>query len=286
MLPLSGSSSFVIRVHMDQYDSQDYADRWLSDSFRVLQENPPGFLVYIHVEMTRVRALIEQYRQAGVKVSYSAVLVRAAGLALARNPELHVLLAGSRRLRPAKVDVGLSVANEAAAAPVMQIKDVPGKPLPQLAAEIEKRAPEVRAEDSRTLAKLRRWGWLLPTAWLRRWVLRRLFSSLRFKKLFGSLQITILPSVDMVSSGVNGTTAVLSMGRVSERVVVRDGQPAVRLMATLSCSGDHKLWDGQRVGRFLAEIVRIFESGELLAELPGVEHELPAPELPALRTAS
>jgi hypothetical protein len=78
----------------------------------------------------------------------------------------------------------------------------------------------------------------------------------------------------MVSSNVCGTTAVLSMGRVSERVVVRDGQPAVRLMATLSCSGDHKLWDGQRVGRFFTEIVRIFESGELLAELPGVEHEL------------
>jgi hypothetical protein len=158
MLPLSGSSSFVIRVHMDQYDSQDYADRWLSDSFRVLQESPPGFHG-LHPRRDDARAGADRaVRQAGVKVSYSAVLVRAAGLALARNPDLHVLLAGSRRLRPAKVDVGLSVANEAAAAPVMQIKDVPGKPLPQLAAEIEKRAPEVRAEDSRTSGQAKALG--------------------------------------------------------------------------------------------------------------------------------
>jgi pyruvate dehydrogenase E2 component (dihydrolipoamide acetyltransferase)/2-oxoglutarate dehydrogenase E2 component (dihydrolipoamide succinyltransferase) len=267
---------------MDKYERLDYADRWLADSFRVLQENPPGFAVWLEVEMTAVRALIDRLRQVGVRVSYTAVLVRAAGLALVRNPELHQLLAGTRRLRPARVDIGLSVGNEAAAAPVMQLLDVPGKPLLELAAEIERRAPEVRAEDTRTLAKLRRWGFLIPTGWLRRLILRALFSSLRFRKLFGSLQITVLPSVDIVASGVCGTTAVLAMGRVAERVVAREGRPAVRLMATLCCTGDHKVWDGQRVGRLLGEIARILESDELAREVPSHQAEV-ATHLPLER---
>ena len=262
---------------MDRFDRQDYAERWLSDAFRVIQENPPGFLVYVDIEMTRVQALIAELRRVGIRGSFGAVLVRAAGLALARNPDLHQLLSGSRRLHPERVDIGLSVANEAVAAPVMRLLDVPGKSLPELSAEIVRRAPEVRAEDTATLAKLRRWGWLIPTAWLRRWVLRRGFSSLRFRKLFGSLQITILPSVDLVSSGVLGSTAVLGLGRVTDRVVVRDGKPAVRAMATLSCTGDHKVWDGQRVGRLLGAIAQILETEELFAELP--KHDAAAEHL-------
>ncbi len=34
---------------MHRFDRQDYADRWLSDSFRVLQENPPGFIGTLEV---------------------------------------------------------------------------------------------------------------------------------------------------------------------------------------------------------------------------------------------
>ena len=45
---------------MDRFDRQDYAERWLSDAFRVIQENPPGFLVYVDIEMTRVQALIAE----------------------------------------------------------------------------------------------------------------------------------------------------------------------------------------------------------------------------------
>jgi hypothetical protein len=50
---------------MDRFDRQDYAERWLSDAFRVIQENPPGFLVYVDIEMTRVQALIAELRRVG-----------------------------------------------------------------------------------------------------------------------------------------------------------------------------------------------------------------------------
>jgi pyruvate/2-oxoglutarate dehydrogenase complex dihydrolipoamide acyltransferase (E2) component len=252
----------------DRFERLDYAERWLGDGFRVAQANQPGFLVFVDVEMTRVRVLIDRLRERGVRGSYAAVVVRAVALALSRHSDLHTLVIGSRRLRPGDVTIGLSVDNEAAAAPVMRLEGVASKQLPLLCEEIVRRAPEVRAEDSRTLAKLRRWGWLIPTGWIRRFLLRMLFSSLRFRRLFGSLQVTILPSVDLATSLVCGATAVVAMGRVAERVVVRAGQPAVRLMATLSCTGDHKVWSGERVGRLLGEIRLILESDVLFPELP------------------
>ena len=60
---------------------------------------------------------------------------------------------------------------------------------------------------------------------------------------------------------------------VQGRVVARGGRPAVRLMATLCCTGDHKVWDGQRVGKLLGEIARILETDELAKEVPVHEAE-------------
>jgi pyruvate/2-oxoglutarate dehydrogenase complex dihydrolipoamide acyltransferase (E2) component len=253
---------------MHRFDRLDYADRWLADGFRVLQENPPGFIGTLEVEMTRVRALVQRMKARGLPGSYAGVVVRAAGLAMSRHPDMHALLVGSRRMRPDHVSIGLSVSGEATAAPVMRIEEVETKSVVAVCEELKKRAPEVRAEDAATLAKLRRWGWLIPTGWLRRFVLRRVLSSLRFRRLFGSLQVTVVPGVDIVSALAYGAPAVVGLGRIQERVVARDGKPVVRLMATMSYTGDHKLFDGERVVRIMSEIRGILESDELLAEIP------------------
>ncbi len=255
---------------MDRYEDLDYADRWLADGFRVLQENPPGFIGSLDVEMTRARALMQTLRARGISGSYAGIIVRAAALALARHPEMHAILVGSRRMRPDGVSIGLSVSNEAAAAPVLRVERADAKTVSAICDEVAKRAPQVRLEDSSTLAKLRRWGWLIPTGWLRRFVLRRVMSSLRFRRLFGSMQVTIVSGLDRVAALAYGAPAVLSVGKVEERVVARDGVPVVRLMATMAYTGDHKLWNGERVVRVMGEIRRILESDELAAELPAL----------------
>jgi pyruvate/2-oxoglutarate dehydrogenase complex dihydrolipoamide acyltransferase (E2) component len=249
-------------------ESLDFADRWLADGFRVVQRNSPGFFLWLEVEMTHARTVIDRLRRMGVRGSYAGVVARAAGLALSRHPAQHSLVAGSRRLKPANVRIGLSVANETFAAPVLRLEAVEDKALPMLCQEIAQRAPEARADDSRTLALLRRWGWLIPFGWLRRLLLSMAFSSARFRHLFGSLQVTVLQGVDAVASFACAAPAVIGVGRAVERVVARDGQPCVRLMATLICTGDHKVWDGERIARVLGEVRRILESGELLDEVP------------------
>jgi pyruvate/2-oxoglutarate dehydrogenase complex dihydrolipoamide acyltransferase (E2) component len=264
---------------MHHYDRLDYADRWLTDGFRVLQENPVGFIGTLDIEMTRAKALVAQMRARGVAGSYAGIMVRAVALAMARNSESHALLVGSRRMRPDNVSIGLSVSGETAtaAAPVMRLEQVDTKTLVAVCEEVAVRAPEVRAEDSRTLAKLRKWGWMIPTGWLRRFVLRRVMSSLRFRRLFGSLQVTIVSGVDIVAALAYGAPGIVGLGRIEERVVVRDGKPAVRHMATMSFAGDHKLWNGERIVRFMAEVRKILESDELLAEVPAPDVASAAP---------
>lgn len=258
----------------DRLDSLDWAERWLGDGFRVL--DAPGGFVLVDVDVSGAERLVARLREQGISATLNHVAVRACALALARHPELHVLVAGTRRLRPARVDIGLSVAGETNFAPVMIIEDAAQKPLPELSSEVARRVPEVREKEQKDLAWLRRWGWLIPFGFLRRAILRRLQDSLWFRrKLSGTFQITCLP-VDVVSAFYFNSAASLGVGRARDRVIAVDGRPAVRPVMTLSGTIDHKVWDGARVATLVQEVKRIIEEGELDAELSSVA---PAPLL-------
>ena len=54
--------------------------------------------------------------------------------------------------------------------------------------------------------------------------------------------------------------AILAVGRIGDRVVAVNGQPAVRPMMTLTLSGDHRVVDGAQAAVFLndlAEAIRL-----------------------------
>lgn len=53
--------------------------------------------------------------------------------------------------------------------------------------------------------------------------------------------------------------AILAVGRIAERVVPVNGQPAVQPMMTLTLSCDHRVIDGARGARFLDHVARLIE---------------------------
>jgi pyruvate dehydrogenase E2 component (dihydrolipoamide acetyltransferase) len=53
--------------------------------------------------------------------------------------------------------------------------------------------------------------------------------------------------------------AILAVGRISDRVVVVDGQPAVRPMMTITLSSDHRVVDGAQAAVFLNDLVGALE---------------------------
>jgi pyruvate dehydrogenase E2 component (dihydrolipoamide acetyltransferase) len=48
--------------------------------------------------------------------------------------------------------------------------------------------------------------------------------------------------------------AILAVGRIADRVVPVDGQPAIRPMVTFTLSSDHRVIDGARAALFLNDL--------------------------------
>lgn len=245
-------SRSATRVASDKDRPLDFAERWMHDSLDVLR---PAFGVHqLTVDMTAAVRRLDALRREGVNATATHLLIQAAARALAAHPELHVLVSGRRRHHPARVDIGLSVAGEIFVAPVLIIEDAASKSVAQIAAEVAARVPAVRAEDRARLASLRRWGWLVPFAFLRRRLVQLMFSRPeQRRKVAGTFQISTVP-VDWAMTSTFVAAGVLVAGRLRSVVAVVDGQPAVRPVITLTLSGDHGVWDGAAAARFMAAV--------------------------------
>ena len=230
----------------------DYGERWLLDGLHVLR--PPFSAFQVTADMTNAIRRLEALRRDGVHATATHLLVQAAAHALAANPTLHQLIAGTRRHRPATVDIGLSVTGDTFVAPVLVIGRADTKSIPEIAAEISQRAPQVREADRQMIGVLRRWGWIVPFAFLRRAILRLLFRSGAFRrKGAGTFQVSTVAG-DWALTSTFATSGVLIGGQIWSRVVVVDGQPAVRPVMTLTLSSDHGVWDGRAVARFMSTV--------------------------------
>jgi len=210
--------------------------------------------------MTNALARLDALRRQGVNATATHLVVRAAARGLAANPNLHQIIAGTRRQRPRRVDIGLSVTGETFVAPVLVIEGADQKSVADIATEIARRTPEVRQADQQMLRALRQWGWLLPFGFLRRGILRLLFTSPTFRrKGAGTFQVSTVPA-DWALTSTFATAGVLVAGQVWSRVVAVDGQPAVRPVMALTLSGDHGVWDGRAAARFLSAVKAELES--------------------------
>lgn len=244
----------------------DYAERWLRDGFAVCR--PPAFSQSLEVEMTRAKRFLDRAKEHGIRLTYTHLIVRAAAVVLAANPELHVVVCGNRVYHPAQVDIGLSVAGEMFMAPVLIIEGADRKTLRAIANEIVARTPDTQNTDRRIAALLRRWGWLVPFGFLRRALLRLLRQFPQFRhRGSGTFQVSIVPGVDTFATPVFNTAAILTAGSVRERIVADHGVPAARLTVNLTCSADHRVWDGRAAQQFLLAVRDTLETGLLESEL-------------------
>lgn len=233
-------------------ETLDYADRWLRDGLAVLR--PAFSVLQTTVDMTHAMEYLEKLRHRGVHATSTHLLVHAAARALAANPQLHQIVAGIRRHRPDRVDIGLSITGQTFVAPVLVIEGADRKSIAEIVAETTRRVPEIQEADREMLRVLRKWGRLVPFGFLRRALLRLLFSSATFRrKGAGTFQVSTVP-LDWALSSAFSTTGVLVGGQTRSRVVVVEGKSAVRPVMTLTLSGDHGVWDGRAAARFLSAV--------------------------------
>lgn len=242
-----------------------YGERWLHDGLLVCA--PPAFHESIEVDVSHLKEMLAAAREDGFRLTYTHILVRAAALALAANPSLNSALAGNRIHYPSGVDIALSIGAETPVAPLLVLEGVDRKPLPVIAEEIARRMDEARESHRKLLSRLDAWGWMLPFSFLRRAFLRLSFRSFGFRrKGAGTFQVSIVPGVDQCATAHFSTTAILVAGEVKNRVIAVNGQPAVRPTVFLTCSADHRVWNGHHCQIFLQAVCDVLAGSQLEKE--------------------
>jgi pyruvate dehydrogenase E2 component (dihydrolipoamide acetyltransferase) len=171
-------------------------------------------------------------KRTGARITYTDLLVRLAAAALVQHPRTNVAWKDGAIVQHAEVNVGLAVAIEdGLVVPVLHRADTLS--LAEIAA---------RREDLVTRAQT---GRLRPA-----------------DIQGGGFTISNLGmyGVDAFSAIVNPPqAAILAVGRITDRVVAVNGQPAVQPTIVLTLSCDHRALDGARAAQFLGALADLVE---------------------------
>jgi pyruvate/2-oxoglutarate dehydrogenase complex dihydrolipoamide acyltransferase (E2) component len=163
-----------------------------------------------------------------------ALTLSASAQALAEFPELNASLDGDEIVYHDRYDLGVAVqTDQGLVVPVVRGCDT--ATLDELDAEVRRLAEAARA------------GTLRPEE-----LRGSTFTVTSAGKLAGLFQTPIVNHPEV---------AILSIGRVASRPVVRDGEIVVRQMGNVALSFDHRVVDGARAAEFALAVIRRLESG-------------------------
>jgi pyruvate dehydrogenase E2 component (dihydrolipoamide acetyltransferase) len=164
------------------------------------------------------------HKGAETKITYTDLLVRVVAAALRRHPRLNAMWDEGKIRLNEQINVGLAVAVE------------DGLVVPVVHAADKLSVGEIAARRQALVARAQA-GKLRPD-----------------DIAGGTFTISNLGmyGVDAFNAIVNPPqAAILAVGRIAERVVPVNGQPAVQPMLVLSLSCDHRVVDGARGAQFL-----------------------------------
>lgn len=200
------------------------------------KRDAPHFYLTTVVDMdeaVRLRAQLKTLEVSRVGVTYNHMVLKAVADALADFPEVNARFAGDAiELDPA-INIGIATAVE------------DGLIVPVLAGADRLSLLQI-AEQSRALADKAEAG---------------RFTSADLSGATFSVSNLGMFDVDSFSAVINPPqAAILAVGSVKQRPVVRDGVLAVGHTMALTLSCDHRVIDGARGGRFLAEVKRRLEN--------------------------
>ncbi len=160
--------------------------------------------------------------------------LKAVAEALKEVPELNARLEGDEIVFLDRYDLGVAVQTEQGLV-VPVVRDCDSRSVDDLATDVERLAEAARA------------GTLKPEE-----LRGSTFTVTSAGKLGGLLTTPIVNHPEV---------GILSIGRVAERPVVRDGQIVARPTGTIAVTFDHRVVDGARAAEFGLAVIRRIESG-------------------------
>src|SRR5437870_2050114 len=193
----------------------------------------PHFYLVREVDVSRLVSWLDRARkQTGAHITYTDLLIKLVAAALSRHPRVNASWRDDAIAQHTDINIGLAVAiDDGLVVPVIHRADTLG--LAEIAARREDAVSRAQAGKLRP-ADIQSGGFTISNL-----------------GMYG---------VDAFSAIVNPPqAAILAVGRIADRVVARNGQPAVlpTMMLTLSC--DHRALDGARGAQFLGALADLVE---------------------------
>ena len=193
----------------------------------------PHFYLVREVTVSRLVSWRDRARkQTGARITYTDLLVKLVAAALSRHPGVNASWKDGAIVRNADINIGLAVAIDAGLV-----------------------VPIIHRADTLSLADI--------TARREDMVSRGQAGKLRPADIQGggfTISNLGMYGVDAFNAIVNPPqAAILAVGRIADRVIALNGQPAVQptMMLTLSC--DHRALDGARGAQFLGALADLIE---------------------------
>jgi len=244
----------------------------------------------LDIDVTDAKRFLDKKRNEGIKLTMThlatAVLARAVAFDV---PEMNCFIRRGAIIGRERLDVMLpvSVGGDSGVTAAI-IRDAHARSVSSIAAELREKAVKGRAGDEIKAVKnkyvLNRIPWPLrrPVFRLLKWITVDMGIEIKALGLsahsFGSFVVS-----DIGSFGLNtGMTslmpaakvpAVIVLGKIEEKPVVRQGKIEIRTILPLTGTFDHRIVDGMQIGKLARGIKRNFRKPEWLDEVPEKELE-------------
>ncbi|MGM7723888.1 dihydrolipoamide acetyltransferase family protein [Metabacillus sp. Hm71] len=210
----------------------------IADRMQKSVTTAPHVTLTSDIDMTKVKELRGQLlptieKQTGYRLSFTEVIIKAAGMVLSRYPSVNASIINDEIVMNEQINIGLAVALEDGLM-VPVLKDVNKKGLSTLTSEakdIGKRARELK---------------LLPD--------EMKGSTFTISNLGMYAIDTFTPIINLPE------TAILGVGRIQDKPVVINQEIVIRPMMAVSLSFDHRAIDGAPAAAFLTELKHVLEN--------------------------
>jgi pyruvate dehydrogenase E2 component (dihydrolipoamide acetyltransferase) len=242
----------------------------------------------LDIDVTDAKRFLDKKRSEGVKITMThlatAVLARAVAFDV---PEMNCFIRRGNVVGRERLDVmvPVSVGGDAGVTAAI-IKDAHAKSVSAIAEELREKASSGRAGDEIKAAQnkylLNRVPWPLrrPVFLLLKWITVDLGLEIRALGLsahsFGSFVVSDIGSFGL-TTGMTAlmpaakVPAVIVLGKIEEKPVVRRGEIVIRTILPLTGTFDHRIVDGMQIGKLARGIKRNFRKPEWLDQTPEKE---------------
>ncbi len=270
---------------MDQFNTP-----WRVTS-AAIYTTPTDSRVYgtLDIDVTDAKQFMQAKRAGGVKITMvhlaTAVLARAVAFDV---PEMNCFIRRGAVQGRERLDVMVPVAMGGEGVTSVIVQDAHAKPVSAIAAEIRDKAARARGGDESKAARnkylLNRIPWPLrrPVFRFLKWITVDMGLEIRMLGLsahsFGSFVVSDIGSHGL-STGMTSlmpaakVPAVIVLGKVEEKPVVRKGEVVIRTILPLTGTFDHRIVDGAQIGKLARGIKRNFRKPHWLDEIPEKELE-------------